>query len=183
MLEALPESPPVVAGQGGLSLRAFAAADVRQLERVFADPEIVRWNPGPTDRPGLVTWMGQRSDWSSGAHASWAVADHEGVLAGSVSLHHLDLDQRDSEVGYWVAPWARRRGVARTAVQAATGWAFDVLGLHRVYLYHAVEKVASCRVATTAGFRQEGLLRSSYRYPDGAYHDEHLHARLESDQA
>jgi len=30
-----------------------------------------------------------------------------------------------AEVGYWVAPWARGRGVAAAAVEAATGWAFE----------------------------------------------------------
>ncbi len=59
--------------------------------------------------------------------------------------------------------------------------AFDELGLHRVYLYHAVENPGSCGVARAAGFVQEGTLRQSYRYADGAYHDEHLHALLSTD--
>ena len=42
--------------------------------------------------------------------------------------------------------------------------------------------VSSCRVAEIAGFGLEGRLRQSYRYPDGVYHDEHLHARLASDR-
>jgi RimJ/RimL family protein N-acetyltransferase len=66
-------------------------------------------------------------------------------------------------------------------VRAATGFAFSQLGLHRVYLYHAVENPGSCGVARAAGFLHEGTLRRSYRYGDGAYHDEHLHARLSTD--
>ena len=41
----------------------------------------------------------------------------------------------------------------------------------------------TCRVATAAGFALEGVARQSYRYPDGLFHDEHLHARLASDPA
>mgnify|MGYP006320738725 FL=1 len=36
-------------------------------------------------------------------------------------------------------------------------------------------------MATAAGFVHEGTLRQSYRYPDGRYHDEHLHGILASD--
>ncbi len=36
-------------------------------------------------------------------------------------------------------------------------------------------------MATAAGFMHEGTLRQSYRYPDGRYHDEHLHGILASD--
>lgn len=31
------------------------------------------------------------------------------------------------------------------------------------------------------GFLLEGTLRESYRYADGRFHDEHLHARLATD--
>jgi RimJ/RimL family protein N-acetyltransferase len=63
-------------------------------------------------------------------------------------------------------------------VQTATRYAFERLTLHRVYLFHAVGNVASCRVADGAGYRLEGELRRSFRYADGEYHDEHLHAIL-----
>ena len=47
---------------------------------------------------------------------------------------------------------------------------------------HAVENEASCRVAQKAGFALEGITRKSWRYADGNLHDEHLHARLRTDQ-
>jgi RimJ/RimL family protein N-acetyltransferase len=61
------------------------------------------------------------------------------------------------------------------------GAAFDVLDLHRVTLYHAVDNEASCRVAVRAGFQLEGRLRQGYRYGDGTYHDEHVHGLLAAD--
>lgn len=72
----------------------------------------------------------------------------------------------------------RGRGVATRAVRAATGLAFGRLGLHRLYLYHAVDNRGSCSIASAAGFRHEGTLRQSYRYAGGAYHNEHLRALL-----
>lgn len=167
----------------GVVLRAFAPGDAADLLAAFAEDEIARWNPGPSRPDAAAEFMASRNDWSQGAHASWAVADASDRLVGSVSVHKVDPDQADAEIGYWVAPWARRQGYATRAVIAASRVAFGRLGLHRLYLFHAVDNPGSCGVARAAGFRHEGTLRESFRYPDGAYHDEHLHALLAADLA
>ena len=118
---------------------------------------------------------------SDETHASWAVADRSGALLGSVSVHRIDHDQGGAEIGYFVLPAARGRGVARAAVDAASAYVFDTLQVRRLELFHAVENGASCRVAAAARFTLEGTLRRSHRYADGVWHDEHLHARLRGD--
>lgn len=125
--------------------------------------------------------MGQRNDWSGADHASWAVADTSDRLVGSVSVHKIDPDQADAEIGYWVVPWARGEGYATRAVAAASRFAFVQLGLHRLYLFHAVDNPGSCAVARSAGFVHEGTLRESFKYADGTYHDEHIHGLLAAD--
>ena len=162
----------------GLVLREFHDSDLVDLRTAFADEEIARWNPGPSDDEGIAAFIAGRNDWSEGDHASWAVADPSGRLVGSVSLHKIDHDQTDAEIGYWVAPWARGRGIATRAVTAAAAFGFDRIGLHRVFLYHSVENGGSCGVARAAGFQHEGTPRQSYRYADGRFHDEHLHGLL-----
>ncbi len=169
----------------GLVLRPFSPSDLPTVIEAFEDLEIVRWNPGPpADEDSALAaadWMKHRNDRSDTSHRSWAVGGVGGELFGSLSLHKIDPVQADAEIGYWLAPAARGRGRAAVAVRLATRYAFAELGLHRVHLLHAVENVASCRVASAAGFSWEGTLRQSYRYPDGDYHDEHLHGRLVSD--
>lgn len=166
---------------GALSLREYRPADAADLLDAFADPDIAQWNPGPAGEQGAMEFMRSRNDWSLTDHASWAVADVADRLVGSVSLHRIDADQEGAEIGYWIAPWARRKGHATRAVAAAASFAFTTLGLHRLHLYHAVENPHSCAVALAAGFVHEGTLRQSYRYPDGRYHDEHLHGLLAED--
>ena len=95
--------------------------------------------------------------------ASWAVIDQRGELAGGISLHSVDVVQNDASIGYWTAPAARGRGVAAAAVDAACRWAFGALPIDRIELCHAVENVASGRVAEKAGFTYEGHLRRSFR--------------------
>jgi RimJ/RimL family protein N-acetyltransferase len=182
----VPRELDVVHGSG-ITLAAFSSVDIATLGAAFADAEVRRWNPAPQegDDPAewVTEWFSRRNDWTSGDHLSWAVRDADDALVGSVSLHHLDLDQGDAEVGYWVTPAARGHGVATRAVAAAVGYAFDRAGLRRVYLYHAVANAASCRIAERCGFRLEGTLRESHRYGDGRYYDEHLHGRLATDAA
>jgi RimJ/RimL family protein N-acetyltransferase len=165
----------------GVVLRAYRPDDLPDLRTALADPEIVRWNPGPTGPAAAEAFIDRRNDWAGADHASWAVADAGDRLVGSVSVHRIDPDQADAEIGYWVGPWARQQGYAARAVRAASWFAFARLGLRRLYLHHAVANPGSCAVARSAGFGHEGTLRESYRYADGIYHDEHLHARLATD--
>lgn len=164
-----------------LVLREYRPHDHADLLAAFADAEIGLWNPQTTDPAEIAAWAESRNDWSEGDHASWAVADESDRVVGAVSLHHVDLRQEDAEIGYWVAPWARRRGIARRALRAATACGFEAMGLRRIYLYHAVENLGSCVVATQSAFALEGTLRQSHLYGDGVRHDEHLHARLHTD--
>lgn len=172
--------PPRVETATG-TLRAFRRSDAESLLAAFADPEIARWNPGPDGPEPVTAFIAARNDWSDGGHASWAITDVADRLVGSVSLYKIDREQLDAEIGYWVSPAARGRGHAAAAVVAATRFGFAELGLHRVHLYHSVANPGSCAVARSAGFRLEGTLRQSFRYADGAFHDEHLHARLSDD--
>lgn len=162
-------------------LRMWRGRDADQVAAAAADPQIANWNP--MRPPAADEWCAARADWSHGAHASWAVVDidADARVLGSVSLFQIDRDQRGCEVGFWVAPDARRRGVATAGLRLATDYAFTELQLRRVTLFHAVENPGSCGAAAAAGYPLEGVHRQSYRYGDGVWHDEHSHARLASD--
>jgi RimJ/RimL family protein N-acetyltransferase len=179
---------PVVPLQvGPYRLDAPAMSDLPAIRAAFADPEIARWNPGAVTEGEAADefvreWIVGRSTWSS-QHASWVIREVDGSVIGQVSLHHLDLDGRTGEVGYWLAPAGRGRGIGAAAVAATTTYGFDALGLLRLSLFHARENDASCRLAQRCGYAHEGTLRQSYVYGDGLRHDEHLHARLSTDPA
>lgn len=65
------------------------------------------------------------------------------------------------ELAYVVAPRARGRGVATTALRLLSTWALTGLRLERLQLSIRPDNAASHRVADKAGFRYEGILRSS----------------------
>jgi RimJ/RimL family protein N-acetyltransferase len=170
---------------GDFVLDAATPADIDPVAAAFEDPDIALWNPGAR-RPGSATreraalWVADRTSWSPD-HCSWVVRDPEGRLVGQVSIHSMDEVIRTGEIGYWLTPAGRGRGIGAAAVDTATRYAFDELGLIRVELYHAVENEPSCRLALRCGFLLEGTARQSFVYGDGLRHDEHLHARLASD--
>ena len=173
---------PVELPAGPFRLRPWRAEDVDAALDAMLEPETRRWNAAGTGSVDDVrTFLARRRDWSEGDHASWAVVDAADRLLGSVSLHSIDRVQAGAEIGYWTAPAARGRGVAPRAVDAACRWAFAVLPVDRVQLFHAVENEASGRVAAKAGFTLEGRLRRSFRYGDGVKHDELLWGRLSDD--
>ncbi len=171
-----------------LLLRRHNPLDGPDILEMMLDEETRRWNPGRNaghyidDLASAAAWGLDNADWNDGSHASFAVVDAaSGRYAGTVSVHSIDAEYHDAEIGYRTAPWARGRGYAREAVTAATQWAFDSLHLVRIELAHAVANPASCAVATGSGYALEGLLRQSFVYGDGVRYDEHLHARLVTD--
>jgi RimJ/RimL family protein N-acetyltransferase len=84
------------------------------------------------------------------------------------------------EVGYWVAPWARRQGVASAALDRFATTLFES-GLQRVYLVTALTNGASQRVAVAGGFVREGIARASTRTRDGGWQDMVVWARTVGD--
>ena len=168
---------------GELLLRPWRDDDLDELTAALQEAEVRRWNdPGSFTRDDVRSVLARRRDWSAGTQAAFAVvAAAGGGLLGSVSLHEIDREHGDAEVGYWTVAAARGRGVAVRAVLAVCSWAFTDLQLDRIVLLHAVENVASGRVAAKAGFTLEGRLRRSHRYGDGAKHDELLWSRLSDD--
>ena len=150
---------------------------------MLQDPEVVQWNPAPavTDLETARDWCIRGGDWTSGDHATWHAISESGRLMANVSLFELDAEHRSAKVGYRVAPWARRQGIATEALRAVCGWAFRERDIDRIQIEHVIVNVGSCRVALAAGFAQEGVLRASFLAADGTRYDEHVHGRLSGD--
>jgi RimJ/RimL family protein N-acetyltransferase len=150
-----------------LTLRPFEAEDAPELLEATRDPELLRWMPWA---PGHTAT--QARDWCTvHAHANpeeqlnlAIVADDR--FSGAIGLTRAAWASGRVEIGYWVAPWARRRGYAVEAVGAMAAYAFTK-GLYRVELLAATGNVASQRVAARAGFTREGVLRRALVVPGG----------------
>ncbi len=88
--------------------------------------------------------------------------------------------RRQAEIGYWVGPWARRRGVATAALRALSVHAFGH-GLERLELLTHWDNPISQRVALAAGYQREGVRRGALPGRDGGREDMVAFVRLAGD--
>jgi precorrin-6B C5,15-methyltransferase / cobalt-precorrin-6B C5,C15-methyltransferase len=154
---------------GDLTLRPFTQADAYNVVEACQDPETLRWLPLPqpytlAHAEWFIGTFGP-SQRESGAGVVFAI-ESAGRLAGAIDLKHVNWTDKVAEVGYWVAPWARGRGVASEATRALSQWAIRDHGFERVELLAATGNVASQRVAQKAGFVREGVARNAGRVHD-----------------
>jgi RimJ/RimL family protein N-acetyltransferase len=129
---------------------AFADGELSETDNIspFSRAELAK---GLTHLPALV---------ASGALAPLVVADaRSDLILGGGTLHHLDPGRGIIEIGYWLYPRARGRGIATKVARALAAHAFT-LGIQRVAAYVEVGNIQSERVLERAGFTREGVIRS-----------------------
>lgn len=160
-------------------LRFPTLDDVDALLPAFTDPESRDAGNLPAfDREGLAASIGEMPALAEGGRllALAAFDAAGGDVVGAGMLHHLDAERRIVEIGYWVVPEARGRGVATAIARMLAEHAFR-LGIERVAAFVNVGNAASERVLERAGFTREGVVRSMPK-PDGRRVDKTLFSLL-----
>ncbi|WP_446218511.1 GNAT family N-acetyltransferase [Micromonospora sp. IBHARD004] len=176
---------PEVIEAHGVRLRLFRLDDAADTAAACADPLTQRFisgMPDPYTEETARWWIteGAPAAWASGGSA-YAIADPAtDRLLGGVGLSQVVPYRAQAEIGYWVAPWARGRGVASAATRALAGHAFAT-GTARLEVLTHPENTASQRVALAAGFRHEGVRRSATPVRGGGWHDLIAWVRLADD--
>ena len=141
-----------------LVLRLPNAEDLQGLAAAFAAGELSEAENISPFRPDELA--GLPGFVPNGQLARLVVADaHSGVTLGGGTLHHLDAERGIIEIGYWLYPRARGRGIATKVARALAEHAFTI-GVQRVTAYVSVGNRESERVLERAGFTREGVLRS-----------------------
>ena len=171
--------PPEGIRAGEVILRYPSFDDVDAILPAFRDPELREAGNLPAfDREGLVASIHELPMLAErGRLLALAALDaRSGEVVGGGTLHHLDSERRIVEIGYFVLPHARRRGIATTIARLLSQHAFS-LGIERVAAYVNVGNTASERVLERAGFTLEGVVRSMPK-PDGRRIDKTLFSLL-----
>ena len=102
----------------------------------------------------------------AGQLLEWALYFEDG-LCGSLRLNYIDAAIGKAGVGYFLDADLQGRGLMTRALRGLLAHAFTRLGFNRIELCHAIDNVASRRVAERAGFIYEGTLRQAERNQDG----------------
>lgn len=137
-----------------LRLDPISPADVADMVAALPDGECGAWGPvpGPLDEVAAERFVARYEHGRlTGSSLAWTVRTMpDGHFAGAVVLLRSGLFE--AELGYWVAPSARGRGVATSALALATDAALGRLGLERAWVEISAENRASRRVAEKVGY-------------------------------
>lgn len=170
-------------------LRRERPSDRERLVEGANDPETQRWicrMPSPYDDAEADRFFAAREEgMAAGEAVHWVLADAASdQFCGVVSIHHIRRPA--AELGYWLHPDARGRGLATEAVRLMARHAFvDVedggLGLARLELFADVANPASCVVAEKAGFTRIGTARNGAATRSGDLRDSAAYDLLRDD--
>lgn len=175
--------PPLTDGE--IRLRPWERRDVPAMTAACQDPEIPRWTVVPhhyTERHARDFISHAAGELEAGREIAMAVVDADDGVLGALGMSNFDWTDRKGEIGYWMAPEARRRGVGARATRMLAEWALATLGLERIELLAHPDNEASQRLAERAGFSREGLLRR-YRRRHGVREDLVMYSLLAEDLA
>ena len=159
-----PIDPPTLT-DGTLTMRPPTMEDVDAITAACQDPEVQRWTfvPRPYRREHAEQFVSHVPAAAQSGEALTLLAIEDGALAGSFSVMEIDQERGYGEIGYWVAPTARRRGVATRATRLLHEWAAGTLGLTYLEIMPHEDNGPSRRVAERAGYFDTGERRAAAR--------------------
>lgn len=169
---------------GRVVLRPFREDDAHGVALACSDPltQLYTRVPFPYDEEDARAFiLGAPGRRLAGEAIDLAVADAgDDRLLGCVGMIIDRHDADRAEIGYWVAPHERGRGVAQAALALMSRWAVTEGRFARLDLQAATANLASIRVAERCGFVREGVLRDSW-YRGGGRSDMALFSLVPTD--
>jgi RimJ/RimL family protein N-acetyltransferase len=147
----------------GVALRRLRARDASPFAAAFREDPTLGEQIGADEDPtenGVRRFIARQPGLRArGEFLGLAVTDPtRKPFLGQVMLHTVAWRHKRAEIGYWLVPQARGRGVGRTAVSLLVDWAFEALDLDRIEISTPVENAAARALAASLGFDEEGVM-------------------------
>lgn len=164
-----------------LRLRPMVESDLPRIAEACSDADTRHWLSNLPQPYTEATARAYVADcvWQAakGSKATWAIADAltDRLLGNIAVMDMLGPNPTSGELGYWVHPDARGKGVMTEAARLVVAHAFSPGGLdrRRLVLYAADGNVGSNKVAEAAGFTRYGTQTRAERLGDDTYVDLH----------
>jgi RimJ/RimL family protein N-acetyltransferase len=140
----------------GLRLRLLSVGDL-PMTLAWRNREDIRVQFVHSD---IITWEQHLAWWEEYRTRSndfvfmIEEARHLHRPVGQVSLYNIDLEKREAEYGRLMIgdSEARGKGLARKATELLVSWAFDSIGLQRIYLVVFKSNRTSANLYRRCGF-------------------------------
>jgi RimJ/RimL family protein N-acetyltransferase len=161
-------------------LRARTRSDLPLFTKWFNDPDVTIFLANAY--PALSIEKEERlfEGWIDDPNV-FSIETLDERLIGNCSLFRVDTRSRSAELGIAVGDkefWGQ--GYGGEAIELLLAYAFEHLGLHRVYLRFIDFNARGRRCYERCGFREEGRLREAV-FVRGRWHDEVVMGILEQE--
>lgn len=167
-----------VAGWQGEQVRLVPLDEERHLENYVVwlnDPEVTAWLlVGDLPLTRLAEQEFFRNLSSSATEIVFAIETLDGRHIGGSGLHRVSHRDRCASSGSFIGEkslWSK--GLGTDACRIRARYAFEVLGLERLYSSHLSGNERSGNMLRRCGYRECGVLPKRY-WKRGEFRDEHL---------
>lgn len=98
--------------------------------------------------------------YQQGKEVSFVIISGE-VTVGRIGLHHLNSQNKNAAIGYWLAKDAEGKGIISKSCEVIIKYGFEELCLHRIEIKAAVDNLRSQAIPQKFNFTKEGILRGA----------------------
>jgi [ribosomal protein S5]-alanine N-acetyltransferase len=156
------------------------AVELRDLEHVWTATRFPGFNDGmlwdaPVSHEEMAGWTDRNlANWNKGEGYTFTARQFEtDMFVGRVMVKPLDVSGT-CRMGFWIHPTLWDQGYATEIARAAVGFAFEVLGMERVSVAHALWNRGSERVIAKVGFTfsrylAQGFMKRGQWIPEYEY--------------
>ena len=133
------------------ALRSLVVDDADWITRACQDDEIKRWTlvPRPYTCDHAIEFIANHGN----EYAVWVIEALEtNTPVGVISIHKISEPSGVASIGYWVAPWFRRRGAACASLELVVAYSQTIVGVNTCHANIAITNIASRKTAERAGF-------------------------------
>jgi len=168
-----------------LTLRDFIEGDYCRVNEYRSDERYLRYyHEEARTEAGARTFESLVMGWAAEVPRRnfqlAIVRTSDNLLIGNCGVRTTSAVDREAEFGCELDPHAWRQGYATEAGRAILSYAFDFLGMHRVWSRTIAENRSAVRLAERLGMGLEGCLRESNFFRE-RWWDNLVYAILEQD--
>jgi len=171
---------------GTLTLRPSQERDIESIYQACQDPLISHFTTVPANytlehAQSFVRQLDPEG-LQNKREIRFIIETNQGAapfLAGVISFHSPNFNNKVAEIGYWIAKEHRGKSIGTTAVKVLTNFGFETMGWNRIEAMIDHDNEASKKVVTRAGYEHEGLLRQRVIRADGDVIDMDIFAALQ----
>jgi RimJ/RimL family protein N-acetyltransferase len=153
---------------GVVCVRFAAERDIPEVLIAYQDDPMLHLRMGET-RPPSGAELGRRAERAEADRvagrrlALTLVEPGEDSCRGQIYVYRVEWDHAHADLGIWVAPQLRGRGLGARALGLVAPWLLRTTELQRVQVFTESDNEALIRAAKRAGFSYEGVLHGYTR--------------------